>query len=307
MNLQDKKDLEKYLGKIDRIFGIQQFLRRKIDIEDIVTYYQESDYGYRIFHSAAGSIHMALNFDGVFDKRGYYAQARLIDEEYIKNAAGMQVLELASGNGFNSIFLANNNPKVDFVGIDLTPLHVETAKKRAEGISNLCFSQGNFQDLEFDDKTFDLVFEVESICHATDMKAALSEAYRVLKPGGQFVLFDGFRKPEFDSFSDEQKMAAKLVELAMAVDSPWKINRWLELAKEIGFSIVVVDDISRAIMPNLMRFQLLARGFFKYPPLSKTILKVLPDYLVQNAIAGLLMPFTISMGLQGYFKVGLIR
>lgn len=306
MDLQDRRELEKYLGKIDRIFGIQQFLGQDIDIEDIVNYYQDSDYGYRVLHSIAGSIHMALNFDGSFDKDGYYGQARLVNE-HIKNTNGMQVLELASGKGFNSIFLSKLNPDVNFRGIDLTPRHVEVSKKRVGDISNLHFELGNFQDLAFDDQSFDLVFEIESICHATDMKLALTEAHRVLKPDGKLIVFDGFRKPQFDGFSDEQKIAAKLVEVAMAVESPWRIDHWLELAEDVGFTASITDDLSQAIMPNLMKFQLMARGFFKYPFLSQIILKILPSYLVQNAIAGLLMPFTISAGLQGYYHIILTR
>ncbi|RPJ72513.1 MAG: class I SAM-dependent methyltransferase, partial [Alphaproteobacteria bacterium] len=167
--------------------------------------------------------------------------------------------------------------------------------------------QGNFQDLQFQDKSFDLVFEVESICHATDMEKALSEAHRVIKPGGYFIAIDGFRSAGFESFSDDLKTAAKLTEISMAVGKPWKINDWTSLCETVGFKVENIDDLSMAIMPNLLRFQFLARGFLKYPALSKTFIKTLPFYLVQNAIAGIFMPFTISAGMQRYYKVVLNR
>jgi ubiquinone/menaquinone biosynthesis C-methylase UbiE len=249
---------------------------------------------------------MALNFDGVFNRDGYYEQARIVDE-HIHGLNAKRVLELASGKGFNSAFLAERNPTVDFTGVDLTPSHVFVSSKRATNIPNLHFELGSFQNLTYETQTFDLLFEVESICHATDMKSAISEAFRVLKPGGYFVLFDGFRKPEFSNFTPDQKTAAQLTELAMAVGKPWQIDHWLEIVQSVGFTVNMVKDISQAIMPNLMRFQFLASGFFKSPMMSKAILNLLPDYLVQNAIAGLLMPFTVTAGLQGYYKIVLTR
>jgi ubiquinone/menaquinone biosynthesis C-methylase UbiE len=193
------------------------------------------------------------------------------------------------------------------MGIDLTPEHIKYSRKKSRGISNLEFRQGNFQNLEFQDESFDLVFEIESVCHATDMEKALSETKRVLKRGGRFIAIDGFRSRDFDAYSDDVKLASRLCEVAMAVSIPWQIHEWLALCEKVGFAIESADDLSRAIMPNLGRFQFLARGFFKFPALSKLLIKTLPYYLVQNSIAGMLMPFTVGMKAQRYYKVGLAR
>jgi len=302
----DPSELKKYLDKIDRIFGIGNFLEHDINLQDVVDYYRQSGPGYWLFHSSSGSIHMALNEDGKFKKEGYLGQAKII-QEYIHKTSARSVLELASGKGFNSIYLARRNPEVKFVGIDLTPDHVKYARKSSKGISNLEFRHGNFQNLEFQDESFDLVFEIESVCHATDMEKSLSEAKRVLKPGGDFIVIDGFRSRDFDAYSNDVKIASNLSEVAMAVGKPWKIHEWTALCKKVGFEIESADDLSMAIMPNLRRFQLLARGFFKFPALSKLLMKVLPHYLVQNAIAGMLMPFTVGLKAQQYYKVALVR
>jgi ubiquinone/menaquinone biosynthesis C-methylase UbiE len=302
VDYKDQKELKKYLGKVDRIFNITELLEKVIDTQDIADYYRESNIGYKFFHSVDGSIHMALNYDGEFSKDGYLGQAEIV-QNYINIKGAKRVLELASGNGFNSIFLAKNNPDVEFVGIDLTPEHVNYSKENGEGLPNLRFLQGNFQNLRFEDNSFDLVFEIESICHATDMTKALSEAYRVLKSKALFIVIDGFRSQNFDSFSYDLKTAGKLTELSMAVGSPWKVNEWLSLCENIGFTLEKLDDLSYAIMPNLLRFQFLARGFFKYPGLSRLFIKTLPSSLVQNAIAGIFMPFTIGAGMQLYLNI----
>jgi SAM-dependent methyltransferase len=154
---------------------------------------------------------------------------------------------------------------------------------------------------------FELVFEVESICHAADMIQVLSEAYRVLKPGGRFVVIDGFRQPGFDQLDDDIQTAARLVEITLSVSHPWIIDEWLALAQSIGFDVSEVEDVSEAIIPNLMRFQFLARGYYKLPCLSNLLLRVLPLHLVKNSVAGLLMPFTVRARAQGYYIITLSR
>jgi len=302
IDYKNQDELKKYLNKVDEIFNVGKFLAQDIDFQDIANCYRDSNFGYSLFHSTSGSIHMALNYDGQFGKEGYFGQAKII-QEYINQTKAKKILELASGKGFNSTYLAKQNPDVEFVGIDLTPEHVSFARKNAQGVSNLKFEQGNFQDLQFPDGSFDLVFEVESVCHATDMKKALSESCRVLKSQGNIVVIDGFRSPDFDSFSDELKTASRLAEISMAVEKGWKINEWTLLCETVGLKVEKTDDLSMAIMPNLLRFQFLARGFFKFPSISRTILKVMPYYLVQNAIAGIFMPFTVGAGMQKYYKV----
>ena len=194
--------LTKYLRKVRREFDTDALLRQQPDREDIVQYYEDSDYAFRLFHSTEGSIHMALNFDGKFDKQGYYGQAKIV-QKHIDQTKPRRVLELGSGKGFNSIYLAEQNSGIEFVGVDITPPHVATSQNRARHIANLRFEIEDFQDLSFPSESFDLVFVVESLCHAIDMTRALAEVHRVLAPGGRFIVIDGFREPDFDQLGDD--------------------------------------------------------------------------------------------------------
>jgi ubiquinone/menaquinone biosynthesis C-methylase UbiE len=294
--------LAKQLRKIAKVFDVETLVAQEIDAQTVVDYYENSNYGYKVFHSTAGSIHLALNYDGVFRKEGYYEQARIVSQHIsVQNAR--QVLELASGKGFNARFLAGQHPGVQFCGIDLTPSHVREARASTEGIPNVAFEIGNFQNLHFAASSFDLIYEVESICHASDMQTALAESFRVLRPSGRFIVIDGFRKPGFDGLSSDLQVAARLVEVSLAVERMWIIDDWLQVARTTGFRVTNVDDLSYAIMPNLMRYQKLARGYFRYPRVSRFLLATLPEHLVKNAIAGLLMPTTVQAGAQGYFVI----
>jgi SAM-dependent methyltransferase len=201
----------------------------------------------------------------------------------VKELSANAILELGSGKGFNVAYLARTNPQVQLVGIDLTPSHLSIASRNYGKLQNLHFQLGDFHSLPFGDEEFDLIFEVEAVCHAHDPEQVFREAYRVMRPGGRFVLFDGFR--------------------SMAVKQFPPVEHWLSLARAAGFDVLDTQDLSDAILPNLERFQFLARGFYKYPALNRQLLRLLPKSLLTNSVAGLLLPFTVSAGAQRYYSI----
>ncbi len=60
---------------------------------------------------------------------------------------------------------------------------------------------GSFEDLPFDDNSFEAVWSQDAILHSGDRKRVLDEVHRVLKPGGQFLFTDPMQTPEADSDS----------------------------------------------------------------------------------------------------------
>lgn len=300
--LTSLEDLDKYLSKIEKIFSIDDLLTKNFTKEEISNYYKLSSSGYKYFHSKDGAVHMALNYDGIYNEDGFYTQAKEISALINENQY-TSILELGCGKGFNSIFLSKHNPDLKFQGVDITHKHLSIAKAKARDIHNLTLSYGDFHELEFKASTFDLVFELEAVCHATDNRKVLESVYKVLKPKGKFVLYEGFRQNGYEKLPNNLKNASVLTEKSMSVNESIEIGNWLKIASEVGFKLKSCDDISDAIMPNLTRFQRLARGYFKYPLLSKLFLLFLPRALVMNSIAGLLMPFTIKNQAQGYFKI----
>ena len=244
---------------------------------------------------------MALNPDGAFTQDGYYGQPNAVANWLTSNTE--QVLELASGKGFNAQYLAGRFPGVELTGIDLTESQVRLARKRSREIGNVTFLQGNFEDLPFEDSSFDLVFVIESICHATDMRQALSEAYRVLRPKGTFIVIDAWRTNVFDRLSLLIRKAAVLTEQSMSVGKPWKFDDWLELAKKVGFAQEADEDFTAAIMPNLFRFEHMAIRYFSHLHVARITARILSTRLLENAIAGYLMPLTVHAGAHTYRMV----
>jgi len=68
-------------------------------------------------------------------------------------------------------------------GIEPSAAMGELAKKRGVDVI-----RGVAEKLPFKDQEFDLALMVTTVCFLDDMDAAFSEAYRILKPGGFFII-----------------------------------------------------------------------------------------------------------------------
>jgi ubiquinone/menaquinone biosynthesis C-methylase UbiE len=100
------------------------------------------------------------------------------------------ILDVACGPGIVTAALAAKAHAV--VAFDLTPEMLLQARDRCAkaGLSNVTFEQGNATALPFPDNGFDGVVTRLSIHHFDAPRLVLSEMFRVLKPGGKFVLAD---------------------------------------------------------------------------------------------------------------------
>lgn len=100
-------------------------------------------------------------------------------------ARGRRVLEVACGAGYGSAELAHLARHV--TATDVAEEAVEYAREHYQ-LPNLTFETAPATALPYPDASFDLVVAFEVIEHLTDHRALLSEARRLLAPGGQLVV-----------------------------------------------------------------------------------------------------------------------
>jgi arsenite methyltransferase len=304
----DSLNLTEALAKIDRVFGIDRLLQN-FNTNTTIPYYTQSELGYRLYHSAEDAIHMALSFDGILRDADYQVQPQIVADQ-IEQLGAKDILEIGCGKGFNSRLLAQKFPNLQFTGIDLTPLHIKIASQKSINFNNLNFQIGDFNQLDFPDSSYDLVFAFECLCHAEKPDLPLTELFRVLRPGGQLIIFDGYRKSPIKNYSAELQIATQLTEVSMAVRNGFsEIERWSELSKSIGFEVDKIEELSFAIQPTLIKLQSLSLRFFSSYWRSKLISLLAPNYLIKNSVAGLLMPFVTDMTAKplGYYHIILNR
>ncbi|EIE20565.1 UbiE/COQ5 methyltransferase [Coccomyxa subellipsoidea C-169] len=116
--------------------------------------------------------------------------------ELIEQAHG-SVLELAVGTGLNLPVYNPSHVKA-LTALDLSAGMLQQARKRVKGLGDplpVTFVQGDVAALPFESATFDCVIDTFSLCVFPDAAAALREAARVVKPGGQLLLLEHQRSP----------------------------------------------------------------------------------------------------------------
>ena len=105
------------------------------------------------------------------------------------NLKGLKVLEVGSGRGGGCSYITKYLKPSQMIGLDISPSAVNLSNTFYD-FDNLTFSQGNAEQLPFDDNTFDAVINVESSHCYTSMSKFISEVSRVLKPNAHLLFCD---------------------------------------------------------------------------------------------------------------------
>jgi SAM-dependent methyltransferase len=103
------------------------------------------------------------------------------------SSAGQKVLEIGVGLGSDHIRFARAGAHL--TGVDLTEASIELTRERLalEGLSS-DLKVADAESLPFPDDRFDVVYSWGVLHHTPDSDRAISEALRVLRPGGRACL-----------------------------------------------------------------------------------------------------------------------
>lgn len=102
--------------------------------------------------------------------------------EYVYNELRNYGKILDVGCGIGSF--EQNLTSLNIIGLDISEEMLEEARKR----SDKTFIQGNAEELQFKDSTFDAVFTVTTLEFLDDYRKAIKEIARVIKPKGKLLV-----------------------------------------------------------------------------------------------------------------------
>jgi arsenite methyltransferase len=155
---------------------------------------------------------------------------------------GARALEIGCGNGATTKLVMQHVGPAQLVGIDPSPVFLDMARETFAGERRVSFALGDAVATGQPDSFFDLVIAHTVYSHLVDPDGALAEAHRVLRPGGQLVIFDGdFATLTVALFDGDPLQSAVGAVLRHMVHAPYLMRRLPALVTTAGFSVRSVE------------------------------------------------------------------
>lgn len=155
---------------------------------------------------------------------------------------GETVLDLGSGGGIDCFLSAQKVGEVgQVIGVDMTHAMIDLARQNAEklGAHNVVFKLGKIEAIPQLDTSVDLVISNCVIALSPDKDRVFDEIYRVLKPGGRFVVSDMVVTEELPG---EVRSSAE--EWVSCVGGADLLSRYLGRMERSGFvDVEIMSDV----------------------------------------------------------------
>jgi arsenite methyltransferase len=157
--------------------------------------------------------------------------------------SGDVCVDLGSGRGLDVIEMAQKSGPDGFAyGVDTADGMIRTAESTARkmGVVNVKFVKANLESIPLEDNLADLIISNCTINHAPDKGAVWREVFRLLKPGGRFVVSDIYATATVPlEYRDDPVAVAECWAGAVTRDE------YMETLRESGFVNIVVLEESK--------------------------------------------------------------
>ncbi|HEY7249336.1 MAG TPA: methyltransferase domain-containing protein [Methylomirabilota bacterium] len=177
----------------------------------------------------------------VLELRASMPQQQEMQRTYLRDIEfpeGARVLEVGCGTGAIARVLAGWPKVKDVLGVDPSPYLVDRARALNPGLPNLIFEVGDGRSLGLKGASVDVVIMHTVLTHVQGPELMLTEARRVLRPGGWLGVCDG-------DFSTATLATGDLDPLEVCVEAfvdgfvqdRWMVRRMSGLASAAGFAV----------------------------------------------------------------------
>ncbi|MEQ9621458.1 methyltransferase domain-containing protein [Coleofasciculus chthonoplastes] len=164
------------------------------------------------------------------------------------------ILDVGCGIGGSSLDLAQRFG-AQVQGITLSPVQAARATERAKeaGLeAEVAFQVADALDMPFADNHFDFIWSLESGEHLPDKQKFMAECYRVLKPGGTFLMATWCHRPITPATGDltvDEKQHLEQIYQVYCLPYVISLPEYAAIARELSFADIRTDDWSDAVAP----------------------------------------------------------
>ncbi|NOR71448.1 MAG: methyltransferase domain-containing protein [Methylomarinum sp.] len=197
---------------------------------------------------------LALHYGYWDEQTKSHHQALINKNQVLYDAAGISstdhVLDAGCGIGGSSIWIAKQHGN-QMTAITISKQQTEHAAQHAkrQGVADKTdFQVSDFCETPFEDESFDVIWGLESVCHALNKGDFLKEAFRLLRPGGRIVVCDGFIQRR--EFNDDEWQDIVTCLNGWAVPNLCARDEFTQLLEQNHFSNIAYKDITTETLPS---------------------------------------------------------
>ena len=170
------------------------------------------------------------------------------------------MIDLGCGMGGTMQYVMQKNTKTNTIGVTLSPFQVQEGNKLLRNKKAVILEE-NYCQTSLNSEIADGVIGIESLCHSGHNKEVLREAYRLLKPGGTFVIGDAFLKKNPSKLCFGSRFSYKNLCKGWSLDGLGVISKVEKELLDIGFKKVTVEDVSFRVAPSVFHVPFAIVGF----------------------------------------------
>ncbi len=228
------------------------------DLARIRAYYDQTWRDYRLLWLNPGNyaIHFGYWDGSTRDHADSLINMNRVLAQHLGIHPGACVLDAGCGVGGSALWLARTHG-VCVTGITPVASQVARARRYAaeQGLAaRLVFEQQDYTRTTLADASFDVIWAIESVCHAPDKRLFFREAHRLLRPGGQLGMVEYIRRHRPLAPADEALLHSWLSGWAIPdLATGDELAGWVEAAGLREFRLTSIADQVEPSLRHLYR------------------------------------------------------
>lgn len=194
--------------------------------------------------------------------------------KFLQAGAGDKILEFGCGYGE----IGRQVAKISGAGVTgLTMSNAEIVggneRIKKAGLQDRCvIVQGNYHKMPFEANTFDKVFGVYCLKYSADLQTAVSEAARVMKPGGRLASYEIIVTDKYDPTNKQHKYYVDNISHSTCMPPLWPAQAFRDAAKKAG--LVMVEEVDLCAPPAQQWYNCFERTYIHDVLSSKLVLNL---------------------------------